>query len=68
MFILFILKKNKDFYLYINYCVLNKIIIKNRHILLLIDKTLNYMMKMQKFLKIDLKDVYHYLHIKKDYK
>jgi hypothetical protein len=39
--ILFILKKDSSLQLYINYKSLNKIIIKNKHLLLLINKTLN---------------------------
>ena len=65
--IFFVLKKNRDLYLCIDYCAFNKIIIKNRHALSLINEILNCMIKAQKFLKIDLKDVYHCLHIKEDH-
>ena len=67
MSIFFVLKKNKNLYLCVNYCAFNKIIIKNRHVLLLINKILDYMMRTQKFLKINLKDVYHHLCIKEDH-
>ena len=67
MSILFILKKNENLYLCVNYCAFNKIIIKNKHALLLISKILNCIMRVQKFSKIDLKDVYHHLHIKKNH-
>ena len=39
--ILFISKKNKELYLYIDYRDLNKIIIKNYYLFLLINKILN---------------------------
>ena len=41
-FILFIKKKNKGLYLYIDYRVLNAIIIRDRYLILLISKILNY--------------------------
>ncbi len=41
IFILFILKKNDNLYLCMNYWDLNKIIIKNHHSLSLINETLN---------------------------
>ncbi len=40
-FILFILKKNDNLYLCINYWDLNKITVKNHHLLSLINETLN---------------------------
>ena len=66
--ILFVSKKNESFYLCVDYCVFNKVIIKNKHVLSLINETLNYMMRVQIFSKIDLKDVYHCLCIKEDHK
>ena len=59
--IFFILKKNKDFYLYINYRDLNKIIIKNRYFLSLINKTLNYLNNIKRFIKVNFKDIYYYI-------
>ena len=67
VFIFFISKKNESLHLCVDYCVLNKIIIKNRYALSLISKTLNCMMKAQKFSKINLKDAYHCLCIKEDH-
>ena len=60
-FILFILKKNKDLRLYIDYRELNKIIIKNRYFLPLINKTLNRLNDIKKFIKLDLKNTYYYI-------
>ena len=66
-FIFFILKKNESFYLYVDYHAFNKIIIKNKHALSLINEILDYIIKAQKFSKINLKDVYYHLHIKKNH-
>ena len=41
IFILFIKKKDSNLRLYVDYCGLNKIIIKNRHLLFLIGETLD---------------------------
>ena len=62
--ILFILKKNKRLRLYINYRELNKVTIKNRHLLLLINETFNYLSSASIFIKLDLKDAYYYIRIK----
>ena len=63
--ILFILKKNRDLRLYVDYRGLNKIIIKNRHSLFLISKTLNRLNNFKIFIKLDFKDIYHRIRIKK---
>ncbi len=62
-FILFILKKNDSFHLYMNYRNLNKIIVKNHHSLSLISKTLDKLNKVKQFTKLNLKNVYHHLRI-----
>jgi len=62
-FILFIFKKNNSIYLCINYWDLNKIIVKNRHLLSLISETLNRFNKVKQFTKSNLKNVYHHLRI-----
>ena len=61
--ILFILKKNEDFYLYINYRDLNKIIIKNYYFLSLINKTLNRLNNIKRFIKVNLKNIYYRIRI-----
>ena len=59
--ILFILKKDRILYLYINYKALNKIIIKNYYLLLLINKILIRLISIKYLTKLDLKDIYYYL-------
>ena len=59
--IFFIFKKNNDLYLYINYYKLNKIIIKNRYFLSLINKILDYLNKAKYSIKLDLKNIYYYI-------
>ncbi len=46
-----------------NYQNLNKIIIKNRHSLSLINETLDRLNKVKQFTKLDLKNIYHCLRI-----
>ena len=57
--ILFVFKKGEKLYLYVNYKDLNAIIIKNRHSLSLITKTLNRLCEIKRFVKLNLKNVYH---------
>ena len=64
--VLFILKNEESLHLYINYKDLNKIIIKNCHSLLLINETLNCLSKVKMFIKLDFKNAYHCIRIKKD--
>ena len=59
------LKKNNNLYFYINYYKLNKIIMKNYYFLLLITEIFNQLCSIKKFIKLDLKDIYYYIHIKK---
>ena len=63
--ILFILKKDKRLQLYIDYRRLNQIIIKNKHLLSLISKILNRLSEVKYSIKLNLKNVYHQIHIKK---
>ena len=63
--ILFIPKADGIIYLYINYRHLNKIIIKNWYLLLLVGKLLNRFSYVKIFTKLNLCDVYHRLCIKK---
>ena len=64
--ILFVLKKDKRLQLYIDYRELNQIIIKNRHLLFLISETLNRLSEIKYFIKLNLKNAYHQIYIKKD--
>ena len=60
------LKKDNKLRLYIDYRDLNTIIIKNRHFLLLIFKTLNRLYESKIFIKLNFKNVYYKLRIKID--
>ena len=55
----FVLKKNNSFRFYVNYKELNVFIIKNRCSFFLINKTLNRLMNVIYFIKLDLKNAYH---------
>ena len=52
--------------LYINYKKLNTMIIKNRYSLSLITKMLNRLYNIKIFIKLNLKNVYYKIRIKKD--
>ena len=64
--IFFIFKKNEKFRLCVDYKNLNVVIVKNRHLLSLIIKTLNRFNKFKQFIKFDFKNVYHRIRIKRD--
>ena len=66
--VLFVLKKDKDLRLYVNYWDLNQITIKNQQLLLLISETLNQLSKAKILFKLDLKNVYHCIQIWQDNK
>ncbi len=66
--VLFILKNEESLYLCINCRDLNKITVKNCHFLLLINETLNCLSEVKIFIKLDLKNAYHCIRIKKDNK
>jgi hypothetical protein len=57
--IIFILKKGGSLYLYINYRNLNRITIKNRILLLFINKIIDRLYKAKIYIKLDLKDIYY---------
>ncbi len=59
------LKKDNKLYLYINYRDLNIITLKNRYLLPLIIKILDYLNNFKIFIKLDLKDTYYNIYIKK---
>ena len=64
--ILFIFKKDEKLRLYIDYKSLNVVIVKNRHSLSLITKTLNRLNEFKRFTKLNLKNIYHRICIKRD--
>ena len=64
--ILFVLKKDEELRLCVNYKDLNAIIIKNSHFLSLITKMLNRLCKVKRFIKLNLRNVYHRIQIKKN--
>ena len=64
--IFFIFKKDEKFRLCVDYKNLNIVIIKNRHSLLLITKTLNRFNDFKRFTKFNFKNVYHWIRIKRD--
>ena len=63
--ILFISKKDEELQLCVDYQRLNQVIIKNRHLLPLISETLNRLSEAKYFIKLNLKNAYHWIHIKK---
>ena len=63
--ILFVFKKNETLQLCVNYHALNSITIKNWHSLSLIDEMLVWLTEIKYFMKLNLKNAYHHLRIKK---
>ena len=63
--VLFISKRNGSLWLCVDYQSLNKKMIKNHHFLLLINKTLDYLMRFYYFMKLNLKNIYHQIWITK---
>ena len=64
--IFFVFKKNEKFRLCVDYKSLNVVIVKNRHLLLLITKTLNRFNDFKRFTKFNFKNDYHRIRIKRD--
>ena len=64
--ILFVFKKNEELRLCVDYKNLNFITIKNRHFLSLIIETLNRLSDFKTFIKLNLKNIYHRIRIRKD--
>ena len=62
---LFVLKKNDNFRFCVNYKGLNALIIKNKCSFSLIDETLNRLMSAAYFIKLDFKNAYHRIKIRK---
>jgi hypothetical protein len=63
--ILFVFKKDGELRLYVDYRDLNKITIKNRHSLLLIKEILDRFSGTAIYTKLDLKNIYYKIRIKK---
>ena len=63
--ILFIFKRDESLQLWVDYQSLNKKMIKNCHSLLLIEKTLNCLVRFYYFMKLNLKNIYHWIWIVK---
>jgi hypothetical protein len=63
--ILFILKKDRSLRLYVDYRGLNAATIKNRHPLPLIGETLDRLIDAKVFIKLNLKNIYYRIRIKK---
>ncbi len=63
--ILFIPKPDNSLQLYVDYRALNKITTKNRHPLPLINKLIDRLLDIRVYIKLDLRDAYYRIHIKK---
>ena len=63
-FIMFVTKKNKNLCLCINYRDLNIITIKNRYFLFFINETLNRLINIQYFTKLNFKNIYYRIRIR----
>jgi Reverse transcriptase (RNA-dependent DNA polymerase) len=61
--VLFVKKKDKTLYLYIDYRTLNKLSVKNVYLLFLISKMLDKLKRAKFFTKINLDRVYHQIRI-----
>jgi hypothetical protein len=64
--ILFVLKKDDTLRLCVDYRALNKLTVKNRYFLFLINKTMDRLANAKIFTKLDLRDAYHRIRIKLD--
>jgi hypothetical protein len=64
--ILFVKKTNDKFRLCVNYKDLNEIIIKNRYSLFFINENLNKLFETRIFIKLNVKDVFHRIRIRKE--
>jgi hypothetical protein len=61
-------KNNEGLRFYVDYRALNKLTMKNRYALPLIDKTINRLSGAKIYIKLDLKDAYYRIRIKADNK
>ena len=67
-FVLFVKKTDDSLRLCVNYRDFNKIIIKNKYLLLLLFKTLDYFAYKKHFTKINIRNVYYRIRIRKNNK
>ena len=63
--VLFLFKRNNNFRLCVDYRKLNAFIIKNKYLFPLINKTLNRLVSATYFIKLDFKNIYHRIKIRK---
>ena len=66
--ILLICKQNGSFYLCVDYRGLNNLTIKNRYLLLSINKEFDCLRQTKRFTQIDLTNMYHWMQIREDNK
>ena len=64
--IFFVFKKNDDLKLCVNYKKFNSITMKNRHFLFFIIETFDRLNDVKRYIKFNLKNVYHRFRIKCD--
>jgi hypothetical protein len=64
VFILFTLKKDGTLRLYVDYRDLNRITVKNRYPLPLINETIDRLSKAVRYTKLDLRDTFYRIRIK----
>ena len=63
-YVIFVKKKNDELRLYMNYWKLNVIIKNNRHPLPLIEKALNRLIDVKKYIKLNIQHAYNLIRIK----
>ncbi len=63
--VLFVKKSNESLRLCVNYRDLNEITVKNNYSLSLLSETLNHFAHVRHFIKIDIRNVYHRIRIRK---
>ncbi len=66
VFIFFVKKTNDKFRLCVDYRELNEIIIKNRYSLFFINENLNKLFETKIFIKLNVRDVFHRIRIRKE--
>ena len=64
-FVMFITKKNESLRLCVDYCKSNIFTIKNRYLLFLINEILNRLINVCYFTKLDFRNVYYCIRIRK---
>lgn len=64
--IILVQNSNRNFCLYVNYCSLNNLIIRNWYSLLLIKKSFHQLGQAKRFIYLNLTSTYHQIKIQKD--